>query len=136
MNNSGYQVTAIWPLMLYFVIVLALVTSIIGISFALGQRHMDRATGVPYESGIDSYGSARLHLSAKFYLVALFFVIFDLETVFIFAWATVVVEAGWAGYIGMLVFISVLLAALSYLWRLGALDWTSKPIRRGGQNAR
>ncbi len=59
----------------------------------------------------------------KFYLVAMFFVIFDLETVFIFAWAIAFREVGWTGYIEMLVFVGVLVAALIYLWRLGALDW-------------
>ena len=66
-------------------------------------------------------GSARL--SVKFYLVAMFFVIFDLEAVFIFAWAVSVPELGWAGYIEILIFIGVLAAALIYLWRVGALDW-------------
>ncbi|MBP1624424.1 MAG: NADH-quinone oxidoreductase subunit [Acidobacteria bacterium] len=68
-------------------------------------------------------GSARLHFSAKFYLIAMFFVIFDLEAVFIFAWAVAVPELGWMGYLEVLIFIIVLAATLIYLWRLGALDW-------------
>ena len=68
-------------------------------------------------------GSARVRLSAKFYLLAMFFVIFDLETVFIFAWAVSAREVGWPGYLEILVFIGVLAVALVYLWRLGALDW-------------
>jgi len=95
----------------------------IALSHVLGQRHQDRATGEPYESGIVSTGSARLRLSAKFYLVALFFVIFDLEAVFLFAWAIAFRELGWVGYVEILVFIGILVAALIYLWRLGALDW-------------
>jgi NADH-quinone oxidoreductase subunit A len=59
----------------------------------------------------------------KFYLVAMFFVIFDLETVFIFAWAIAFRDVGWVGYIDILVFVGVLVAALVYLWRLGALNW-------------
>ena len=82
----------------------------------------------PYESGIVSEGSARVRVSAKFYLVAMFFVIFDLEAVFIFAWAIAARELGWAGYSEILVFIAILVAALAYLWRLGALDWS--PSRR------
>jgi NADH-quinone oxidoreductase subunit A len=62
-------------------------------------------------------------LSAKFYLVAMFFVIFDLEAVFIFAWAIAVRETGWNGYAEAMLFITVLLATLVYLWRVGALDW-------------
>ena len=91
------------------------------ISYVLGQRHDEHATGQPYESGILSEGSARVHVSSKFYLVAMFFVIFDLEAIFIFAWAIAARELGWAGYWGILVFVTILLAALAYLWRLGAL---------------
>ena len=122
----------LWPLAVYFVCVIALVAVMIGLSYLLGQRHRDRATGEPYESGIVSVGSARLRLSAKFYLVAMFFVIFDLEAVFIFAWAVAVRELGWAGYIEILIFIGVLVAALLYLWRLGALDWGTTAEKRSG----
>jgi NADH-quinone oxidoreductase subunit A len=113
----------LWPLAVYIAIVGLLVVSMLGLSFVLGQRHQDRATGSPYESGILSEGSARVRFSAKFYLVAMFFVIFDLEAVFLFAWAVAVREVGWAGYAEVLLFITVLLATLAYLWRVGALDW-------------
>ena len=113
----------LWPLAVYSVIVGMLVVAMLGLSYVLGQRHQDRATGSPYESGILSEGSARVRFPAKFYLVAMFFVIFDLEAVFIFAWAVAVRETGWAGYAEVLLFITVLLATLAYLWRVGALDW-------------
>jgi len=113
----------LWPLAVYLVIVLALVCAMLGLSFVLGQRHHERATDSPYESGILSQGSARVRLSAKFYLVAMFFVIFDLEAVFLFAWAVSVRETGWPGYAEAAVFIAVLLATLVYLSRVGALDW-------------
>jgi len=113
----------LWPLAVYLVIVLALVVAMLGLSFVLGERHHERATDSPYESGILSQGSARVRLSAKFYLVAMFFVIFDLEAVFLFAWAVSVRETGWAGYAEATVFVAVLLATLVYLSRVGALDW-------------
>jgi NADH-quinone oxidoreductase subunit A len=113
----------LWPLAAYLVIITGLVVAMLSLSFVLGQRHDNRQTGSPYESGILSQGSARVRLSAKFYLVAMLFVIFDLEAVFIFAWAIVVRQAGWAGYSEALVFITVLLATLFYLQRVGALDW-------------
>lgn len=94
-----------------------------GLSYILGQRHSERATNEPYEGGITPTGSARVRLSAHFYLIALFFVIFELEAVFLFAWAVAARELGWMGYIEALVFIGILLAALVYLWRIGALDW-------------
>ena len=113
----------LWPLGVYFILVILLVGGMLGVSYLLGQRHQERATGSPYEAGILSEGSARVRLSAKFYLVAVFFVIFDLEAVFIVAWAVAGRELGWAGYWEMFLFVMILIAALVYLWRLGALDW-------------
>lgn len=113
----------LWPLLVYFAAVLLVVAGMLGISYVLGPRHRDTATGIPYESGILPSSSARLRFSARFYLVAMFFVIFDLEAAFIFAWAIGVRELGWPGFVEVLVFVGVLLAALVYLWRLGALDW-------------
>jgi NADH-quinone oxidoreductase subunit A len=126
----------LWPLLVYFAAVVLLVAAMLGISAVLGQRHQQRATGEPYESGIVSTGSARLLLSADFYLVAMFFVIFDLETVFIVAWAVAARQVGWPGYIEMLVFIGILVAALIYLWRIGALDWgtAARNARSRGQD--
>jgi NADH-quinone oxidoreductase subunit A len=113
----------LWALGIYFVVVLAIVAAMLVASYLLGQQHRERATGSPYESGIVSTGSAHVRLSAKFYLIAMFFVIFDLEAAFLFAWAIAGRELGWQGYWEVLVFIGVLLAALFYLWRLDALDW-------------
>jgi len=117
------QLITLWPLALYFAAVVLVVAGMLGLSYLLGQRHHERATGEPYESGIVSTGSARLRFSAKFYLIAMLFVIFDLESVFIFAWAVTFRELGWPGYLGALIFIAVLVAALIYEWRVGALDW-------------
>jgi len=115
-----------WPLGLYIVLVVGLVAGMLIVSYLLGQRHKERETGEPYEGGIVSEGSARVRLSMKFYLVAVFFVIFDLESVFIYAWAVAGRQLGWAGYGEVLVFIGVLGVTLGYLWRLGALDWNVK----------
>ena len=119
----------LWPLAVYVAIVGMLVIAMLSLSFVLGQRHQDRATGSPYESGILSEGSARVRFQAKFYLVAMFFVIFDLEAVFLFAWAVAVRETGWTGYAEVLLFIVVLFATLAYLWRVGALDWRQENRR-------
>jgi NADH-quinone oxidoreductase subunit A len=121
-----------WPLAVYTILVGLLVMAMLSMSFVLGQRHHDRATGSPYESGILSEGSARVRFSAKFYLIAMFFVVFDLEAVFLFAWAVAVRETGWAGYAEALLFIMVLLATLAYLWRVGALDWRQGSRRMAG----
>jgi NADH-quinone oxidoreductase subunit A len=113
---------ALWPLAVYFFIVIALVTAMIGISFFLGERHKERTTGEPYESGIIPTRSARTPFDVRFYLIAVFFVIFDLEALFIFAWAVALRELGWTGYVEILIFIGFLVAALVYLWRIGALE--------------
>ena len=115
-----------WAFFLYFVLVLATVISMLTISFFLGERHRERVTGEPYESGIKPTGSTALRLPIQFYLVALFFVIFDVESVFIFAWAIAFRSLGWAGYIEIIVFITVLILTLVYLWRMGALNWGPK----------
>jgi len=119
---------SLWPVVAYAAAVAAVVLVMVGLSFVLGQRHRDRATDDPYESGIVSEGSARVRMTSQFYLMAMLFVIFDLEAVFIFAWAVVVRELGWVGYTAISVFIVLLLLALVYLWRLGALGWG--PTRR------
>jgi NADH-quinone oxidoreductase subunit A len=124
----------LWPLVVYFVAVLFLVGAMLGLSYVLGQRHMQPQTGQPYEAGIVATGAARRRFDVKYYLVAMFFVIFDLEAAFIFAWAVAARELGWPGYIAVVVFIALLAAALAYLWRLGALDW--KTPRQRGQRLR
>ena len=119
----------LWPLAIYATIVLAVAGGMLGISALLGERLRQRATGEPYESGVMPTGSARVRFSAQFYLVAILFVIFDLEIVFLFAWAVVVLEVGWPGYAGMLFFALVLVVGLVYEWRQGALDWGPRQRR-------
>jgi NADH-quinone oxidoreductase subunit A len=125
----------LWSIGIYFVAVLILVGAMLGLSYMLGERHKDHATGEPYESGIVSTGSARVRLSVKYYLVAMFFVIFDLEAAFLYAWAVAFRDLGWAGYFEVVFFVAVLIAALVYLWRIGALDWGPKGRRRSGNDA-
>jgi len=121
----------LWPLAVYSGIVLLLAVMLLAASALLGERHHERATGLPYESGVASTGSARLRFGISFYLVAVFFVIFDLEAAFLFAWAVALREIGWAGYLEGLIFIGVLMAALGYLWRSGGLAFTAglRPTR-------
>lgn len=100
------------------------------VSALLGQRHKQRTTGDPFESGMVPTGSARIRFDVKFYLMAMFFVIFDLEAVFVYAWAVDVRRLGWSGYVEILVFIGFLVLALFYLWRIGALNWGTRGQRR------
>ena len=125
--------TALWPFVVYFIAVMLLVGTMLGLSYLLGQRRANRATNMPFESGVLSVGTPQIHLSVEFYLVAIFFVIFDLETVFIFAWAVAFFELGWEGFIAVAVFIAILGVALVYELSTGALDWGIK-TRTGLQN--
>lgn len=124
-SGEGYALNsgALWPLALYFALAVALAAIMLGLSYFLGQRHRQPDTGKPYEGGIEATGSARLRYDIKYYMVAMFFVVFDLEAAFVFAWAAAVREVGWAGYLEVVVFIGILAATLVYLWRVGALEW-------------
>jgi NADH-quinone oxidoreductase subunit A len=130
MNDIPQSTAALWPLAVYLVSVTVLVGSMLALSAVLGQRHKERATDEPYESGAVSTGSARLRFHAGFYLIAMFFVIFDLEAVFIYAYAAAFRELGWVGYVEILVFVFILLTALFYLWRVGALEWSTPRQRK------
>ncbi|WDE14455.1 NADH-quinone oxidoreductase subunit A [Thalassomonas haliotis] len=92
------------------------------LSLVLGPKTKTRAKNIPYESGVIAAGDDKTRFSNHFFLYAIFFVIFDLETIFLFAWVIAFEEVGWAGFIEASVFIVILLAALVYLWRIGALE--------------
>jgi NADH-quinone oxidoreductase subunit A len=119
----------LWPLVVYFVLVVVLVAAVIVVSYLLGQRHSESATGEPYEGGIVGEGSARARFSIGYCQIAMYFVIFDLEAVFLFAWVSAARELGWAGYTALVLFVALLAAALIYLWGIGALDWAPKSRR-------
>lgn len=118
------------PFLFYTALVLAVVVTMLGLSFFLGQKIKRQYKDTPFESGIISVGSAHFRISVHFYLTAILFIIFDLEVVFLFAWAVAVREAGWPGFIEIAVFIFILIAALFYLWRIGALDWRTPTQKR------
>lgn len=128
MNPDVALKPELWPLVVYFLAVVAIVAIMMGVSYLLGERSRrpTQATLSPFESGIVATGTPLLRFSVHFYLVAIFFVIFDIEAVFIFAWAIAFRESGWAGYVEILIFICVLIAALAYLWLIGALDWRTE----------
>ncbi len=110
--------------------IFALMAVMVGSSWALGPRRR-MADKNPFESGVLPAHDTSGRFAAQFYLVAMFFVIFDLEMVFVFAWGLVVRPAGWNGYMAMLAFLAFLLLALGYLWRSGGLEWGPRPRRAG-----
>lgn len=113
-----------WSLAAFVIGVVFLCTFMLTVPQLLGGRNKGRAKNEPFESGVVSVGGARMRLSAKFYLVAMFFVIFDVEALFLYAWAVSVRENGWLGFIEITIFILVLLVGLVYVWAIGALDWS------------
>lgn len=121
-----------WPLIVYFALVVALVAGMVLVSYPLGERHGEPATLEPYESGIAVTGTAQSRHTSHFYLVALSFVIFDLESAFIFIWAVSARSSGWQGYIGVFTFIIILSVILLYEWKQGALDWNPRHPASGG----
>jgi NADH-quinone oxidoreductase subunit A len=116
----------LWPLAFYFVVVVGLAAAMLAASAVLGEHHRENATTLPYESGIAATGSAHVRFGASFYLIAVFFVIFDLEAVYLFAWAVALRDVGWPGYLGGVVFVGVLFVALVYLWRSGGIDASAR----------
>lgn len=112
-----------WPFMVYAGIAIALAAIMIGLSYVLGERHKEKKTDEPYESGIPPTGNARLRFSSHFYLIAMFFVIFDLDAAFIVAYAISFRHLGLEGYLGVAVFIAILMVVLIYELSIGALDY-------------
>jgi NADH-quinone oxidoreductase subunit A len=123
---SGHQ--NLWPFLTYGLLVLVVLAGSLGLGWLLGGRGVKReSTLEPFESGVVPAGLAEdVRLSVDFYLVAMFFVIFDLETIYLFAWAVAFHELGWRGYFGAAVFIVILFAVLVYELRTGALDWGTR----------
>ncbi len=125
---------AIQSLLIYFGLSIIVVIAMLLLPWLLGGRFRTKATGVPFESGILPAGPPPVRMYVPFYRMAVFFVVFDLEAVFVFAWAVALKESGPAGFVAMTVFILILLAALAYLWRMGALDWRTarqKKVEQG-----
>jgi NADH-quinone oxidoreductase subunit A len=122
-----------WPFIVFIGLVVLVVLGLLGVSFVLGQRTTGRWRNDPYESGVRPASMPRGGISIEFYRVAVFFVIFDVETVFLFAWAVALREAGWRGFTEMAVFLGVLVVALAYLWRSGSLDWRRSSERERRQ---
>lgn len=129
MPNTTHP-AVLWPLLLYFILVVIVAAALLWFTYYVGERHREQATTEPYESGMLPTGSARIRFPADFYLIAMFFVIFDIETVFIVTWAVSMRHLGWTGFVSIAMFIGVIFVALAYLWREGALDWGTSRRKR------
>lgn len=116
----------LWPILAYGGIVLFLVAAMVVLSYFLGERHHTPGRDIPYESGIQPTEPADIRYDARYYLVGVFFILFDVEAAILLAWAVAFQQLGWHGYLGAALFIVTLLLGLAYVWKLGGLDWTYK----------
>src|SRR5690242_9072769 len=95
----------------------------IGLSLLLGPKNPTPEKLAPYECGMPAVGTARERQSVKFYLVAMIFLLFDIEIAFLYPWAMAIRDLRWTGFIQLIVFFAILLAGYVYVWRKGVLDW-------------
>lgn len=113
----------------YFSVLLMLVIGVgmsvafVFLSQAIGPRKYDKVKYSVYECGVDPFTTASVRISVKFYLIALLFILFDLESAFLYPWAVLFRQLGWFGFVEMLIFVLILLAGLVYAWKKGALEW-------------
>lgn len=130
MTPDVMETASYWSFGIFLLGIVGMCCFMLFVPYFLGGRDWGRAKNDPFESGIVSQGGARIRVSSKFYLVAMFFVIFDVEALFLYAWAVSIRDVGWLGFIEAAIFIFVLLAGLFYLWRVGALDWAPEARRK------
>lgn len=116
-------------LVLYTALVVGLLAILLFLTRWLGEKKIDQEKARPYECGVIPTGGARFRFPVPFYLVAVFFLIFDVEAAFIFAWAVAMDKLGWLGWLQISFFIIVLLVSLFYLWAKGGLDWKPQASR-------
>src|SRR3984957_20912617 len=128
MSDAGIQTYA--PLLLHLLIAVFLASALVAASVLVGWRRPNRAKQQAYECGMEPTGDARQPFSVKFYLVAMVFILFDVEAIFLYPWAVVYKDMGRYGFYEMLIYIGILLVGYVYLWKKGALDWNPPAVRR------
>jgi NADH-quinone oxidoreductase subunit A len=120
------------PLLIHFLVACLLAGAIVMLSWLIGERKPTRAKLSPYECGMAPQGDARERFSVKFYLVAMLFILFDVEAVFLYPWAVILRELKMFGFWEMLVYIGIVLVGFFYIWKKGVLDWGPAPMRSKG----
>jgi NADH-quinone oxidoreductase subunit A len=126
MALTGTEVdpSAAWlPVMMFLAIAIFVACAAVGLSFLLAKQKPDTEKNSAYECGFEAFSDARRRFDVRFYLVAILFIIFDLEIAFLFPWAITLGEIGWPGFYAMLLFLGVLTVGFIYEWKKGALDW-------------
>lgn len=111
-------------ILIYMILALGITLFILFANPLLGpRRRPSPAKGMPYESGIPPLSSPRERFRIRYYLIAMIFLIFDLEIAFIYPWAVIYRQLGWVGFVEMMVFLGILLLGYAYAWKRGALQW-------------
>ena len=112
-----------FPVLVIIILAAGFAVTMLTLSAVLGPRRDSEMKDDPFECGTVATGTANERFSVKFYLVAMIFILFDIEIVFLYPWALQAQTLGWAGFYAMLSFIAVLSIGLAYVWRRGLLDW-------------
>jgi NADH-quinone oxidoreductase subunit A len=112
-----------FPVLVQALLAMALAAGLLTVSYLLGKRVRNRVKDTPYESGIMPTGDARQRFSVKFYLVAMLFILFDIEAIFLYPWVVVFRDLKMMAFAEMLVFVILILAGFFYIYKKGALDW-------------
>jgi len=113
-----------FPVLIQLVIAIGVAGAMIGFSALLGRRVKDSAKSMPYESGMKPVGNARERFSVKFYLVAMVFILFDIEAIFLYPWAVIYRQLKFFAFFEMLLFIVLVLCGFFYIWKKGVLNWS------------
>ena len=111
------------PILIFLILGMLFAVVPLGLGFVLGPRKPDSEKLSPYECGFEAFEDARMKFDVRYYLVAILFIIFDLEIAFLFPWAVVLGEIGMFGALAMLVFLGLLVVGFIYEWKKGALEW-------------
>src|SRR5579883_139559 len=119
-----------FPVLVQIAIAVLVSTALVALSYLIGKKVKDRVKDSPYECGIVPTGSARERFSVKFYLVAIVFILFDVEAIFLYPWAYIYKQLRWFGFVEMILYIGILLVGYFYLLKKGALDWNRPAERR------
>ncbi|HVZ17936.1 MAG TPA: NADH-quinone oxidoreductase subunit A [Terriglobales bacterium] len=117
-----------FPVLVQAIIAMGLAAGLLTVSYLLGKRVRNRVKDMPYESGIVPTGDARHRFSVKFYLVAMLFILFDIEAIFLYPWVVVYRELRMVAFVEMLVFVVLILSGFFYIWKKGALDWSGSDL--------
>src|ERR1700693_2041910 len=119
------------PFLIHCLLVIGLTTAIISLSWLIGERKPTRAKMAPYESGMTAVGEARGRFSVQFYMVAMLFILFDVEAVFLYPWAVILRDLKHFGLGEMFVYIGIILVGFFYVWKKGVLEWGPSAVRSG-----